>query len=311
MTLVKSQRLGRVPIFCFVAIDILSYSFGLLPKLMILMEQFSCQVLVLFPEELRRRVGALRAGRVPLKAVVTYTEPLLTLTLALSWIGVCFLGPSRAKCLLAASLLATSLVAWPPCEYMLSRPLEWHYPVRPFSTPAGAGAIVVLGSAVSPAQFERPYPLPDQETLERCQYAAWICRKVTLPVLVSGGNGGIGHPPVAATMRELLLAAGVPAELIWIEDRSRSTHENAAFSAQVLRSRGIGRVVLVVDARSMPRAAACFRREGIEVIAAPSRFRYLSAIVEDWMPGWKAVQGNEITLHEAVGLLWYRLRGWI
>jgi len=116
---------------------------------------------------------------------------------------------------------------------------------------------------------------------------------------------------VATTMRELLLSAGVPDEKIWMEDRSRSTHENAAFSAQVLRQRGVHRVVLVVDARSMLRAEGCLRREGIEVVAAPSRFRYLSAIVEDWIPGWSAVKGNEITLHETLGLLWYRLRGWI
>ena len=112
-------------------------------------------------------------------------------------------------------------------------------------------------------------------------------------------------------MRELLLGAGLPGEMIWTEDRSHSTHENALFSAQILRRHGVRRVVLVVDARSMFRAAACFRREGIEVVAAPSRFRYLSASVDDWLPGWKAVQGNEVTLHETLGLLWYRLRGWI
>jgi uncharacterized SAM-binding protein YcdF (DUF218 family) len=242
---------------------------------------------------------------------VTYTEPLLTLTLTLSWIGLYFLQPSRAKRFLAASLLAISLIAWPPCEYVLSRPLEWHYPLRPFSTPAGAEAIVVFGSAVSPAQFERPYPLPDSESYSRCQHAAWISRNTRLPVLVSGGTGSARIPPVATTMRESLLAAKVPAEMIWIEDRSRSTHENAVFSAEILRRYGVRRIVLVVDARSMLRAEACFRREGIEVVAAPSRFRYLSAIVEDWIPGWRAVQGNEITLHETIGLLWYRLRGWI
>ena len=235
---------------------------------------------------------------------MTYIEPLLTLTLALSWIGLYFLRPSRAKRLLTASLLATCLIAWPPCEYVLSRPLEWSYPVRPFSTPAGAEAIVVFGSSVSPAQFERPYPMPDIQTTERCRHASWIYGKTRLPVLISGAE-------VTITMRELLLGAGLPGEMIWTEDRSHSTHENALFSAQILRRHGVRRVVLVVDARSMFRAAACFRREGIEVVAAPSRFRYLSASVDDWLPGWKAVQGNEMTLHETLGLLWYRLRGWI
>ena len=112
-------------------------------------------------------------------------------------------------------------------------------------------------------------------------------------------------------MRELLLGARLPDEMIWSENRSRSTHENALFSAEILRRRGVRRVVLVVDARSMSRAAACFRREGIEVVPAPSRFRYISANLDDWLPGWKAVQGNEMTLHETLGLLWYRLRGWI
>lgn len=112
-------------------------------------------------------------------------------------------------------------------------------------------------------------------------------------------------------MRELLLGAEVPADMIWIEDRSRSTHENAVFSAQLLRQHGARRIALVVDARSMLRASACFRREGIEVVAAPSKFLYVSATVEDWILGWKAVRGNEITLHETLGLLWYRLRGWI
>jgi uncharacterized SAM-binding protein YcdF (DUF218 family) len=112
-------------------------------------------------------------------------------------------------------------------------------------------------------------------------------------------------------MRELLIAVGVPGEMCWIEDQSRSTHENAVFSARLLRERGVRRIALVVDARSMPRAAACFRHEGIEVLPAPSKFRYLAAEVEDWIPGWTAIRGNELTLHETVGLLWYRLRGWI
>jgi hypothetical protein len=33
--------------------------------------------------------------------------------------------------------------------------------------------------------------------------------------------------------------------------------------------------------------------------------------VEDWIPGWRAVRGNELTLHETAGLLWYRMHGWI
>ena len=231
--------------------------------------------------------------------------------LALLWAGVLCLPSSRPRRFLTLVLLVTSLLAWLPCAYVLSRPLESGYHLGPFRPGPGLDAIVVLSSAVSPAQFERPYPLPDAETFARCQYAAWIHRNTSLPVLVSGGGQHGTNPPFASTMRDLLMNAGVPPGTIWIEDRSGSTHENAAFSAQILRQHGARRIALVVDARSMLRAAACFRHEGIEVVAAPSRFFYLSATLEDWMPGWKAIQGNELTLHEMLGLLWYRLRGWI
>jgi uncharacterized SAM-binding protein YcdF (DUF218 family) len=231
--------------------------------------------------------------------------------LVLLWIGVFCIPRSRAKRLLVLSLLVASLLAWPPCEYVLSRPLESAYRVAPFHASPGLGAIVVLSSGVAPPQFERPYPLPDQETFSRCLYAAWIYRGAPLPVLVSGGRGFGKVPPFAETMRELLLNAGVPPGMIWVEDRSLSTHENAAFSAQILRQHGVRRIALVVDARSTRRASACFRHEGIEVVEAPSRFLYLSAIVDDWLPGWKAIRGNEHTLHEMAGLFWYWWRGWI
>jgi uncharacterized SAM-binding protein YcdF (DUF218 family) len=242
---------------------------------------------------------------------VTYTEPLTTLGLALCWIAVCLIPASRGKRLLIAGLAALSLLAWAPFEYLLSRPLEARYPIRPFSAPAGMDAIVVLSSAVSPAQFERPYGLPDRETFERCLYAAWIQRHSHLPVLASGGADRPGRPSYALAMRDLLTSAGVAPEMIWIEDRSRSTHENAQFSARVLRQHGARRIALVVEARSMPRAAGCFVKEGIEVVPAPSRFFYLSRASEDWLPGWLAIRGNEITLHETLGLLWYRLHGWL
>ena len=242
---------------------------------------------------------------------MTYIEPLTTLVLVLLWIGVYCLQPSRSKRLLALLLLAASLLTWPPCEYVFSRPLESAYRREPFRAPENLEAIVVLSSGVFPPQYERPYPLSDHETFSRCQHAAWIYRNARLPVLVSGGRGFGSSPPFAETMRELLVGAGVPPGMIWLEDRSHNTHENAAFSAQILRQHGVHRIALVVDARSMRRAAACFRHEGIEVVEAPNRFLYLTAVMNDWLPGWRAIRGNEYTLHEMAGLLWYRLRGWI
>jgi uncharacterized SAM-binding protein YcdF (DUF218 family) len=127
-------------------------------------------------------------------------------------------------------------------------------------------------------------------------------------VLACGGRDRTGSPAFAAAMQDLLRQAGVPENMIWTEQESTSTFENAKFGAEILRSHQINRVALVVDGRSMPRAAAVLEKQGIRVVPAPSRLRQWDG-VNELLPGWQAIRGNEDTLHEALGLLWYRLRG--
>ncbi len=111
-------------------------------------------------------------------------------------------------------------------------------------------------------------------------------------------------------MRDLLQQAGVPPDMIWTEEESKSTYENGRFSAAILRRRNINRVALVVDARSMPRATAVLEKQGIRVAPAPSRIRQWDG-PKELLPSWEAVRGNEDTLHEMLGYLWYKLHGWI
>ncbi len=265
----------------------------------------------------RRRAGAAILGAVAALAIFaagarhhawlpdSYTQPLLgTLSLlalaALVW---------RKPRLGWAALWGFVLVSWPPVEWMLSRPLEAPYPVGPVQIPMGIQGIVVLSSAVEEPVPERPFPLPDHETFAACEFAAWMQRqRPELPVLASGGGGQT--VPVSKYMREQLRRSGVPDTLIWTEDRSHNTYQSAVYSAELLRRRGVRRIALVVDARSMWRAAACFRRQGVEVLPVPWAFRKWDGVAE-LLPGWRSILGNERTLHEMAGILWYRLHGWI
>jgi uncharacterized SAM-binding protein YcdF (DUF218 family) len=246
---------------------------------------------------------------------MSYTEPLLSLLVVLSLLGVVRLPKCKGKTLSAGGLLGLLLVSWPPVDWLLSRPLEMWFPVRPLPA-SPADAIVVLSSAVYTPQYERPFPLPDQNTYTRCRVGAWLYQHWRpLPVLACGGRGTGraegGAPAFAASMRAVLSAAGVPDSSIWTEERSRSTYENALYGAEILRSHGVARIVLVVEAQSMVRAAACFRKQGIAVVPAPSDFRQLGTFSEEACLSWRAVRRNEITLHETLGLLWYWLHGWI
>jgi uncharacterized SAM-binding protein YcdF (DUF218 family) len=218
------------------------------------------------------------------------------------------LSPSKPRKWALCALFSLVVLSTPALDLVIALPLTIAYPVRPFQPPPGLQAIVVLGSDVLPPEDERPYSLPDTDTFRRCEHAAWIYRQWgPLPVLACEG----ARSERARVMRELLRRGGVPEDKVWLEERSRSTHENALYGAAILRQSGIRRIALVVDAQSMPRASACFRQEGVEVTPAPTEFRTFGPWNEELIPSWKAIRRNEITLHELIGLGWYRLRGWI
>src|SRR6478672_12084689 len=108
---------------------------------------------------------------------MTYTQPLLLLFSLAACIGLARIWHCRRKGLVLVALAGLILCAWPPVEWLFSRPLEARYPVRPFHA-TGIQAIVVFASSVSPPVFERPYPLPDFQTVERCALAAWLYRQI-------------------------------------------------------------------------------------------------------------------------------------
>ncbi len=258
--------------------------------------------------------GAVVRSSAGIEYKLTYTEPLLALFFLLVFAAMWRLFRHNRRGLLWLTVAALVLLSWPPADWLFSRPLEARYPVRPFSSAQPPQAIVVLSGTVDPVHFERPYNLLGFDTIERCEYGAWLYRKYGVPVLVSGGVPRDAMPGTAAdstVMREFLESRGVPAEMIWTEDRSLNTYQNALYSAEVLRSHNLFRIALVVEARSMPRAQGCFRKQGIEALPAPCRFREFRPWSLEILPNWRAIRNNEETLHESVGILWYRLRGYL
>jgi uncharacterized SAM-binding protein YcdF (DUF218 family) len=242
---------------------------------------------------------------------MTYVQPLLLVFLLIAFFGLVRLRHCKGSLPPILAVTGLFLLSWPPVDWLLSRPLEARYPIRPYPV-ASAQAIVVLASAVNPPIYERPYPRPDKETYQRCGCAAWLHQHwQALPVLACGGAGTSGKLAASLAMRELLEREGVPGTMIWTEERSRSTHENALLGAEILRAHGIRTIVLVVEARSMARAEACFRKQGITVVPAPCEYREFESPLDEFLPSWKAISSNEDTLHEVVGLAWYWLRGWI
>lgn len=206
-----------------------------------------------------------------------------------------------------AGLSGLFLISWPPVDWLLSRPLEARYvDARPSLDPAQA--IVALGSGVNPSEHGIPYADPDKDTYERCNVAAWVhTHGHPLPVLAcSGAVRGQQR-----TMVHVLEMFGVPESMIWTETGSRSTHENALFGSAVLRQHGIRTILLVTEAQDMLRAELCFRKAGLAVIPYPIGIRGFGPVSDELLPSGEAIERNERTLHEVLGLGWYWLHGWI
>ncbi|MEK1906232.1 MAG: YdcF family protein [Pseudomonas sp.] len=171
-----------------------------------------------------------------------------------------------------------------------------------------AEVIVVIGSGREEADPAWGSDQPSATALERLRYAARLHRASGLPLMMSGGLHYDQPPSEAAMMAEVLQRDfSVPTR--WQEERSRTTWENAEYSAVLMREQGIRRVVLVTQAAHMPRALWCFERQGLEVVAAPLGFLGVANArpLGGWLPEGKALWQSTRLLNEALGQAIYPL----
>lgn len=226
------------------------------------------------------------------------------LALFLAWRG-------RRYSATAVAVLAISslyVLATPVGSGWLSRPLEARVPLLNDLTQlhtAGYGAIVALGGGRTPRAPEfAGLDVSSPNVLTRLRYAARIQRASGLPILVTGGMPLSGQRPEAELMAESLREDfGVPVR--WLEPASRTTAENAEFSAAILQPQGIRQIVLVSHASHLPRAVKDFERAGFTVLAAPTEFTPGTgnySVIERWTPQSDSLSSSRRALHEWLGL---------
>lgn len=134
-------------------------------------------------------------------------------------------------------------------------------------------------------------------------------------ILMSGGSGELftNQKPDAHAMKSLAVEFGVPADRILVETRSRNTYENALYSKEILKNMGQKTIIIVTSAFHMPRAVATFKKMGIEPI--PISTDFLSPQKEFdisyFIPNVINLNRSSLAIKEYVGLLIYRLNGWL
>ena len=206
-----------------------------------------------------------------------------------------------------AALAFVWLWVWsmPMVSHWLGSAIESQYPLVPMAAVAQAPAIVVLGGAVSPPPIGGS-EIDLNSAADRVWYGARLFHAAKAPMLIlSGGYDPERHAySEARAMAAFMADLGVPVQALVLEEQSRNTRQNAAYSAALLKARGIDRILLVTSALHMPRAVALFTAQGLQVIPAPTDFEASQAPpsgVLAWLPDALALDGNGRALKELVG----------
>ncbi|KAA9038133.1 YdcF family protein [Ginsengibacter hankyongi] len=132
-------------------------------------------------------------------------------------------------------------------------------------------------------------------------------------ILISGGNGKTDDKSFreGRWAKGELVIMGIPDSVIFVEDRSNDTFDNAVYAKQILDSLQINPpYLLITSASHMPRASLIFKNAGITTVAYPcnyvdgrSRFS-LSSII----PQPSVLLGWDVYLKEAAAYVWYKLK---
>lgn len=164
---------------------------------------------------------------------------------------------------------------------------------------AGDVLVVLGGAAFEDGEME-------WNSYLRCRYAGRSYRTGGFnQIMVSGGPSPRSKVAVAIAMGESLECLGVPARAIRLETVSRSTRENALYSAPTLNALK-GRKVLLTSDYHIFRARRAFAKVGVEVLPQP--IPDVQKRGGNWLARWPAFVDLVV---ESGKIGYYWLQGWI
>ena len=241
-----------------------------------------------------------------MRSLVSYgflAPPVLFITLSLVGAIAALLWRRFGITVVLVSTLCLYVAATPAFSSYLAYQLETQIPSDIDFT--DAEAIVVLGADVRRGDGRNSDRI-GPASLERLVLAVDAYRRLHLPIAVSGGRVADWHVAVGQLMKSALEEYfGIP--VTWSEEESRTTYENALYTARLLSRGQINTVVVIAQAEDLPRAVWCFKRVGLRAIPWPAPRRVFKPdSVEDFLPDSKAFQESFHALHEMIGSLYYR-----
>ncbi len=241
-----------------------------------------------------------------------YPENVVLWLMVLTFALLLFRRAKSAGIVLGLALIVVGIGSSPIATSLYQQHETQFQPVPLEKSPSTDAIVVLAGDVSIPVAPRVEVQVRGNRTIHAMRlYQAGKASQV----IISGGNvfPQRGLESEAAYSGALLEELGIPKSVITVEGTSRNTRENAVAVARLLREKKLRSALLVTDALHMPRAVAVFQAVGVEVIPSPSS---ISASMEqpqilDWVPSMNGLGTLKSVLHEKIGILAYRARGWI
>ena len=226
---------------------------------------------------------------------------------------------SRAVLIFAAALLW--VLSTPVIADALMRAVEGHRVRLEATSMSKADAVVVLSGILTHVQGEKGLVSEWGEAADRLFGGLELMQADKAPRLVLTRGLLPWQGAIRAEgeiLREIAIAAGVPAEKILLTAPAMNTADEAVGIRQLLGGTASGsasgpmpRVLLVTSAFHMPRSKAIFERQGFTVMEYPVDFRVDELEVSRLMkvlPDARALRRSDLAIRELLGRLYYALR---
>jgi uncharacterized SAM-binding protein YcdF (DUF218 family) len=253
------------------------------------------------------------------KVVASWLMP-LPLCAVLAFVGLVLLRSKRTArlgrglCVAAASILLILSNRYVSTRLLDS--FEGRYPAIPEmqghvapAELAGCRFVAVLGGGHSNMAGKAATSLLSSSALARVVEAVRILAVLPEARLVVSGPGEGTGPTHASVLARAAESLGVDPRRITLIDTARDTEDESFAFARIA---GGARVALVTSAWHMPRAALLFRKAGVDFIACPADFVSRAGPGFSWTDlgcDAESLERSTYAVHEAIGILWLRLRG--
>jgi uncharacterized SAM-binding protein YcdF (DUF218 family) len=212
-------------------------------------------------------------------------------------------------CLIVFGFLLLYGLSTGPLINSLIVPLETSYPPLKDKT-VRADAIVVLTGGVSDLSRLGLEPEPSDVSLERLVKGVMLYRSLRRPLIIAGGSGSLTHSeiPEADAMARAAADLGVLEQDIVIENKSRNTLESARAVRGLLKG---NRIILVTSAFHMKRSVALFKKQGFDVVPAPTGYLALHRPLSwsSFIPSAVGLTTSSVALSEYISFAWYSVIG--